>query len=125
MKFSIIKGQPFSCTIQIKAPNSITGLPLDPGDTATFTLSSIDVNNCIYVDKKPMAIADAANGKFLIELTADETKDLPSRDGFLEDSARSMVTCKALVVANTVSEGQIIGNIPSVYIEDFGEVCTN
>jgi len=126
MRFTIIKGQPFSCTIQIKAPSSITGLPLDPTDTATFTLSGIEAPKCIYIDKHPMSIENALEGKFLLELTSEQTSDLPSVEGFVEDSARPMVTCKGLVVANTASEGQIIGNIPSIYIDDFGELeCTN
>jgi len=124
MRFSIIKNRPFECIITIKAPGSVTGLPLDPGDTAYFTLSGIGRNGCKYIDLKPMSIYDASNGKFKLELTAEETANLPVETGFKEDSAKSMPTCKGLVEANTASHGSIVGRIPSIFVEDYGTVCS-
>lgn len=123
MRFQIVRGQPFECTITLKATGSITGITLDPSDTATFTLTQSN-NNCMVLSQIPMTIEDANNGKFKLTLTAEQTQDLYTDNSFREDGSKPLVTHKGLIIAQTKEEGQIIGNIPFVYVWEAGEACT-
>ena len=123
-KFVIVKGRAYTGKIVIKASNSTVGVSLNPSDTGTFTLSSVGDDPCLLLDKIPMVISDASNGEFTINLTAEQTSNLPAAVEFGEDGFPLAFTCRVLLDIQTVAEGQIFGAIPRVYIEDTGtEVC--
>jgi len=121
-KFVIPQGRAFECIFPIKEPNSPT--PMDiTGATATFTLSTIGVSPCVVLNNIPMTIYDAVNGKFKLNLTADQTSDLEGAKAFEEDGFPLSATYSALLEINHPTFGQIFASIPQCYIYETGTVC--
>ncbi len=121
-KFVIPEGRAFECIFPIKQPNSPTPMDLT-GATGTFTMSTIGKGSCIVLDKIPMTVYDALNGKFKLSLTAEQTTGLVSSEAFEEDGYPLSATYKVLLEINQSEYGQIFANIPQVYIYDSGSTC--
>ena len=121
-KFTIVEGRAFECIFPIKEPNSPT--PMDiTGATGTFTLSSIGKSPCVVLDKIPMTVDDALNGKFKLNLTIEQTTGLVSDTAFQEDGFPTSATYSALLEIQHPEFGQIFAQINSVYVISMGEVC--
>ena len=122
MKYTIYQGRAFTCVFIIKQPDSPT--PMDiTGSTATFTLSTNGTQSCVFLDRVPMTIYDALNGKFQLDLTAEQTTGLTNKVAFEEDGHPTMATYKALIEIQHPTYGPIKANIPKVYVEDMGSQC--
>ena len=122
MMFTIVEGRAFECLFPIKEPNSPT--PMDiTGATGTFTLSTIGNTPCVVLDKIPMTIYDALNGKFKLNLTAEQTTGLISATAFEEDGFPTTATYAGLLEINHPTFGLIYANIPQIYIITTGTSC--
>ena len=125
-KFIIVRGRSYEAKFIIKASGSTTGVVLDPNtDTGTFTLSKNGAGSCLLLDKILMTITPegAPNGEFILNLTAEQTADLPYDIEFGEDYFPVVATCSAVLDISTVAEGQIFAQIPNVYVQDVGSSC--
>ena len=123
MKFVIPQGRAFECIFPVKEPNSPTPMDLT-GASGTFTLSTIGNQPCVVLDKIPMTVYDALNGKFKLNLTAEQTEDLVGSKAAEEDGYPLSATYVALLEINQAEYGQIFANIPQVYIYETGSTCT-
>ena len=121
MRFTITRGRAFECQFIIKKNGSTVAIELADGDTGTFTLSSVGYNACKLLDSIPMTITDAVNGEFTLNLTEEQTADLPYDVMFSEDGYPPKATCFAVLDIQSAEQGVIIVDIPQVYIRYIGD----
>ena len=119
-KFTIIKGRPYYAEIVIKETGSYTGVTLNTGDTATFTVVTIGSNPKTVIDRKTMNPIIGSTGTFILELTDIETKDLVGDTEFGEDGYPLSATYRGLIDADVQGKGHIYGTIPQIYVEETG-----
>ncbi len=122
-KFKIVKGREFKCTFIIKEPTSPDPVELVAGDTGSFVLSTYGPSPEVLLEVY-MALGtpeDSANGKMFLNLTAEETADLPSDVQFGEDGFPLHPTCQALLDITSAVTGKIYAQVPQIYVVDIGD----
>ncbi len=106
MKLEIIIGTNFSADFILVSSDGVTGVELQPGDTATFTLTTSGNTNTEVLSNIPLTIVDAINGTFNLALTVEQTALLDQKLGFEEDHYYSRSGYNGRLDFNTVELGQ-------------------
>lgn len=119
-KILITRNRPYSMEITIKEPFSLTPITLDPADVVTMHIKEKGKRGALLVSKELTHNADPSTGKFVLSLTALETKLLVAEIGFAEDSEPWRATCKGHISIDTAvaNVGDVI--IPDIYVADIG-----
>lgn len=120
MKFEIVKGLDYTCKLIIKEDGSVTGLSLDPLDTARIMISTSGDNSTVAIDWISMAQTDAANGEFSVTIPAASTALLEAKVGFDEDKNPSVANYQAVFDTTTVEQGNKVYIIDGVFVKDVG-----
>ena len=120
MKFEIVKGLDYTCSLVIKEDGSTTGLALDVTDTARIMISTAGENSTTVVDWISMTQSDAPNGKFTVTIPSSDTSLLVSKVGFAEDNYNTIGNYQAVFDTNTVAQGHKTYIIDDVYVKDIG-----
>lgn len=89
-KLEIFTNKEFSVDFTVVSDDGSTGEPLDPSDTASFTLSTRGQNPKVSLGNIPLTIVDALNGIFNLTLTASQTSGLIQDIGFKEDKYNTL-----------------------------------
>jgi hypothetical protein len=90
MKLEIYTGREFSADFTVVSDDGVTGIVLDPSDSATLTISSNGYNPQVILNEVAMTIVDADNGLFNITLTPEQTELLDQKIGFEEDQYNTL-----------------------------------
>lgn len=106
MKLEIIIGTNFSADFTLVSKDGVTGVELQPSDTATFTLTTNGYTNTEILSDIPLTIVDAANGIFNLTLTDEQTALLEQKIGFEEDHYYSRSNYNGRLDFNTAELGQ-------------------
>ena len=92
MKLKLYTNKEFSTNFTVISDDGVTGLVLDPTDTATFTVSSAGPNPTCVIQPVAMTIVDADNGLWNVTIPATDTTGLVQEIGGQEDSFNPLNT---------------------------------
>ena len=92
MKLKLYTNKEFSADFTVVSDDGVTGLVLDPTDTATFTVSSAGPNPTCVIQPVNMTIVDADNGLWNVTIPAADTAGLVQEIGGQEDSFNPLNT---------------------------------
>jgi hypothetical protein len=120
MRMTIVKGKPFQADFVVKLNGSTNALPLNIADTGKITFYTNGVNPEKVLIDISMIQQDASNGKFRLNLTAEQTAVFETKIGFAEDGYPVEPTYKALAEFNTVNQGYMMAEVSEIYIVDMG-----
>ena len=121
----ITKGRPYDLAITIKQPGSLNIASLtDTAEGVFYFIDKQDNKMLLTINMTRIGMAD--EGKFLLEMTADETNILPSRYSLGEDGMLPMDTCRGHIgitdINNPLPELRNVDVIiPSIYVANLGE----
>ena len=123
-KIQITKGRNYELVVVIKKPGNLTPLNMTPSATALFHLIEKSTNKKL-LEKQMVRHGMQEDGKFLLQLNASETGDLPTEYALPEDGGSFMDNCRAHISVTDndypLAEYQHIDVLlPSVYIVDMG-----
>ncbi len=121
--FKIVKGREFTCMFIVKLPTSPDPVELVPGDSGSFILSTYGPKPSIILTQAMTqgTLEESSNGKFFLNLTAEQTADLPADVQFGEDGFPLQPTCQALLDITSEETGKIYAQVPQIYVVDIGE----
>ena len=131
-KIVITRNRPYDLTVDIKQPDSPTSAELPVDAIATFYLIDKESNTAILskeMIRQDIDPSDPNNDPntavFRLDLTTDETANLPYEFGYAEDGAKPRDTCRGhIAIDSPSSTGTEIkyadALIPSIYIADLG-----
>lgn len=120
MKLEITKGREWNADFTVVSSDGITPEVLDPGDTGTFSISTVGKNPTIVVQDINLNIQDADNGLFNVVLTANQTSLLEAKIGFGEDKYPTISNYTGTLDLILVA-GNRQASVP-LYIRDIGIV---
>ncbi len=103
MKLKIYAGRVFTSTFTVVSDDGVTGVVLDPADTATFSIDSAGPSPVCMLAPVAMTIVDADNGMFEVSLTAEQTSELTQELGGQEDGYSPLNTYTAFLDFTLVS----------------------
>ena len=115
-KLEIISGLAFDADFTILSSDGLTPEVLNPADTARFSVYSAGDDTSCVITNVAMTIADAANGLFNLQLTAEQTKLLSQYIGFREDRYSTIGNYMGVIDATLVS-GNRTATIP-VFVKE-------
>ena len=124
-KIQITKSRDYELVVVIKEPGGLTPLNMTPTATAKFTLVQKKGNKKL-IEKDMIRHGMPEDGKFLLQLTADETTLFPADYSLEEDGGIFMDSCRGHVAVDDLDSPleeykHIDVILPSVYITDLGE----
>lgn len=124
-KIQITKGRDYELVIVVKEPGGLTPLNMSDQATAIFHLVQKSDNKKL-IEKEMIRHGMLEDGKFLLQLTAAETANLPAEYALPEDGGSFLDNCRGHVaitdLGSPLEEYKNIDIIlPSIYIVDMGE----
>ena len=123
-RITITRGRPYDLTVVVKGPDTTNPHEMTPTATAIFYI--IDKNDNKQILNKPMTReGEDIDGKFLVQLTEEDTLKLPFDTTYREDNSEPADMCRSHVAVTDENHTNPAMHhldvlIPSVYVADIG-----